>query len=1193
MQYEPIEVKRTVKPIHALLLATLLASTSFLPLPAAVDARAGPYPLRVRTEWESGAFNGTVDLILKDIDGDRRQELLAWGDLRDGEGSTFASVMVYRPPSYELAMSANFSSEGSDLRLVDLHQNGSVELLLERSGPVWTNFTVLSGRDLTVLWQGPDLGGRLAVDQITDVDGDGELEFVWANTTSSFDPNFTEVFDSRIHIFGAEGHQKKWESPPIPEQVRELRPVQLDKDAAEELFMVGTLSDERPGSMRVYDGATHALQWMATPQDNLTGLSSIFLGDADNDTRGEVLVRADFGGSSGVRMYDGGNGALLWNRTLGNTTLMAQAADIDSDGEQELLATGSVAVDPKNSTFELTHYVFDLKSRALVWSAGPLVSNNNTNSSLSPLIATSGTIPDIVPRTLPELVLSNVTVTGPASSLVTYEVIDGRTLASRWRSPAFASVFTNYTGGLVAYTGGLMATQADSDGALELVAPEVWLSARPQLTGRVRVFSADDFTEEWSSPVYTGIVAALGYDAVGDSRPELLLIATDIDFTIFPVTFTYQMRILNGDTHALLWTGPRSQREDFRSTDLYGSPRREMVYAAIEDKASGPMSTLAVYNDTALSEAWTTGPVKGSLSIVFAGDADNDTLGELVTGIRWEDASLESFTNITVRELSERAPPLPDLAMARADLTISNQTPVAGMPLTLTARVRNLGPSNASGCSVTFLVDGSPAAESTVDLGAGNLSELVFHWTAAAGEHALTVEVDPQDLIEESNETNNNATLLVSVGARPPPVPVISSPRDGDVSEEGTNISFNATASVFAPGGDRSFYWTSDSSGFIGNSSLFNATLPKGPHHISLFADDSYNNASATVNITVGPPKPPPGTTWAVISSPVDGQVLAAGEPILFDASGSVPARPEYVLTYNWSSNRTGALGTSARFWRAIPAGAHNITLKVDDGHGGLSTASVSVQVNGSGAVAAYITSPLDGQIFDARQQILFDGSGSTGPSGAVLRFEWNSNLSGAIGSGMSFSRSLPAGYHAIGLTVSDGQGHTASASVNISVTGAVESPPSASIAHPAEGATVRGVVNVTGTAAGDAKVILVQVRIDGGPWESASGTENWSYSWNTSRVPNGTHRITVRAQDGRSNSSEAAVNVTVDNPGGRPRPGPRKEPFPLAVLAALAVLTVIVAVALAAYIKLRRGSGGRPPLTDDSESRGPAPPRM
>lgn len=1182
-------MKETAKPIYALLLVALLASTTFYPLPAAVDARAGPYPLRVRTEWESMAFNGTANVLLHDIDGDRMQELVAWGDLRDGEGSTSGVVMVYRPPSYEMAWTANFPSDGTTLSLVDLYQNGSVELILERSGPDWTNFTVISGRGLTILWQGPDLAGKLAFDRITDVDGDGELEFVWANTTSVFDPNFTEVFDSRILIYGAEGHQKKWESPAIPEQVQELRVQQLDQDAAEELFVIGALPDKQ--SIRVYDGASHALQWMVPPQDNLTGLSSIYLGDADNDTRGEVLVRADHGGRSGVRMYDGGNGTLLWNRTVGNNTVMAQAADIDSDGAQELLATGSVDVDPPNSTFDLTHYVFDLRSRSLAWSAGPFVSNNSTTSSFDPLITTGGILPDIVPRTLPELVLSNATVTGPASSLVTYEVIDGKTLVRKWKSPPFASVFTNYTGGLTVYTGGLIATEADSDAALELVVPEVWLSAKPQLTGRVRVFSSGDFTEEWSSQVYPGVVAALGCDAVDDSRPELLLMSTDIDFTALPLKFPFQMRMLNGDSHALLWTGPKSSREDFKFTDLYGSPKREIVYASIDDLASGPKSTLAVYNDTTLSEAWSTGPVKGSLSIIFSGDADNDTLGELVTCLRWEDAAFNSFTNITVRELSERAPPLPDLALVRADLAISNQTPVAGMPLTLTARVRNPGLANAPGCCVTFLVDGSPAAEMTVDLAAGNFSELEFFWTAASGDHALTVAVDPADLIEESNETNNNATLLVPVRVRPPPVPVISTPREGELMEAGHNITFNATASVFAPGGSRSYYWSSDSSGYIGNASFFNASLPQGPHRVTLFVDDSYNNASATVNITVGPP---PGITWAVISSPGAGQSFPAGEPILFDANGSVPARPEYVLTYNWSSNRTGTLGTSARFWRAIPVGTHNITLKVDDGHGGLSTASVSVQVNGSETVLAYISSPLDGQGFDAKQLIFFDGSNSTGPPGSALTFWWTSNLSGAIGSGMSFSGRLMAGDHAIGLTVSDGQGHAAAASVNISVTGVVDILPSASIAYPAEGATVRGVVNVTGTATGEAKALFVQVRIDSGPWEKASGAENWSYSWNSVGVPNGTHRIAVRAGDGRSNSSEAAVNVTVDNPGTRPRPtGPGKEPFPLAPLVALSALTVIVAVALAAYIRMRRRSSGPPPLTDDTESRGPAPPRM
>jgi hypothetical protein len=1145
-------------------------------------------PLRVKTEWESPVFNGSATILQNDTDRDGIMELIVWGEFQTQQGSSVNSVTVYKPPSYEIAWTANFSGWVSDVSLADLYRNGSVEIIIKQEDFEGTNFTVVSGAGFSTLWEGPTIGGNVYYNLIEDVDADGELEFVWVNTTSTF--NGTAFgYESYVQVYGARSHQKEWTSPAIPQQISEFDAVQLDSDAALELFLMSYSLDENWSTVNqtinVYDGASHSLLWTQRPESEVNALSVIYLGDADNDTRGEAILQADGDNSSAVLMYAGGNGTLLWNCTLGNSTDMATVADIDSDGALELLATGSEDIDPGNSTYNLTHYVFDIKSRSLAWMVGPLLSDQNGGSALFPLFAVAGIFPDIQPIAVPQFVLGNITI-GIMTTTVKYDIIDGKTFSRLWRSPEYASMGF---GGL-----DILASQADSDPSLELIISESWFNLQMDFKGKVHILSDSSFTEEWTSDELSGFVMAVGADVVNDSRPEIGMSIQDFD--INTGSSTTQTQILDGDSHKLVWESPKDSNQQLNFSDIYGSGRNEIIYIGMtDDPDRSTSSTLSVYNDTTLKQAWSSGVRAGREQMIFIGDIDNDTLGELVTSLEWEDENYTTFSNVTVRELTEKAPPLPDIVVADGDISISNSTPVAGMPLCLTVTVRNIGVLNSTGCCVTLLVDGQQAQETTLDVARGNFTKFYFNWTALAGNHSFKVSADPLGLIEESNETNNNASLSISVRERPHPVPVISSPKQGDVIPIGANITFNGTESLFSPGGTRSFYWNYDGQWYLGNSSKFNAIMPAGPHRVTLHADDGFFNASTSVNVTVGHPKPPPGTTWAVISSPDDGADFLAGEKIRFDGSESQAARAEYTLSHDWSSNRTGPLGVAANFTRALPAGAHNITLKVEDGHGGASSAWVHIRVLPSTGVVAIISSPVEGRNFDVSASITFDGSRSSGPAGTVLSYLWTSSLTGGLGSEKTLSRKLGTGNHTIILKVGDGQGHSASDSVNISVTGIEDFPPSVSISHPAEGASLSGVVNITGTATDETDVVMVQLRIDDGVWVRANGTHAWTFSWDTTLVANGTHRITVRADDGNQTSPEASINVTVDNRPPVPPPKIRTDDGLTAlILVAVGAMFIVVAVVAAALFMRSRNRQQQPPaIVVEDESRGPAPPRM
>ncbi len=90
--------------------------------------------------------------------------------------------------------------------------------------------------------------------------------------------------------------------------------------------------------------------------------------------------------------------------------------------------------------------------------------------------------------------------------------------------------------------------------------------------------------------------------------------------------------------------------------------------------------------------------------------------------------------------------------------------------------------------------------------------------------------------------------------------------------------------------------------------------------------------------------------------------------------------------------------------------------------------------------------------------------------------------------------------------------------------------PPTVDIIYPADGQTVSGTITITGNAAdSDGTVTLVEVKIDSGSWQTASGTTSWSKPWDTNTVSDGQHTISARSYDGEDYGYDS-VTVTVNN---------------------------------------------------------------
>ena len=179
------------------------------------------------------------------------------------------------------------------------------------------------------------------------------------------------------------------------------------------------------------------------------------------------------------------------------------------------------------------------------------------------------------------------------------------------------------------------------------------------------------------------------------------------------------------------------------------------------------------------------------------------------------------------------------------------------------------------------------------------------------------------------------------------------------------------------------------------------------------------------------------------------------------------------------------------------------------------------------------ISSPEDGDIYDTRTPVTFNGSGSTDQDRDPLSFYWSSGVSGFLSREEAFTALLPEGEHRITLYINDGAGHNVSARVSITVNKAPDRAPVMAVAFPVDNAELSGKVTLHGTTSdpdGNESITTVGLSLDKGTWQEADGLASWSFEWNTSKVANGKHKIAFRAFDGELYSPEVSVSFKVNN---------------------------------------------------------------
>jgi hypothetical protein len=221
--------------------------------------------------------------------------------------------------------------------------------------------------------------------------------------------------------------------------------------------------------------------------------------------------------------------------------------------------------------------------------------------------------------------------------------------------------------------------------------------------------------------------------------------------------------------------------------------------------------------------------------------------------------------------------------------------------------------------------------------------------------------------------------------------------------------------------------------------------------------------------------------------------------------------------------------------------GSHNLKLRVTDTSGNQSWTDDAV-VFGTTAAASTVASsvafasPAAGATVGGTAVVKGTAAAGAGVSRVEVRVDDGPYRLATGTTSWSISIDTTAyadGAHDLKARMTDGSGAQVWADLPIVVANAAAATSlSVAFASPAPGSTDSGTIAVKGTAAAPAGVGKVEVRVDDGPYQLASGTTSWSLSLDTTAIANGSHTLKARVTDLRGTQAWANDPITISNGG-------------------------------------------------------------
>ncbi|HXJ55162.1 MAG TPA: Ig-like domain-containing protein [Verrucomicrobiae bacterium] len=412
-------------------------------------------------------------------------------------------------------------------------------------------------------------------------------------------------------------------------------------------------------------------------------------------------------------------------------------------------------------------------------------------------------------------------------------------------------------------------------------------------------------------------------------------------------------------------------------------------------------------------------------------------------------------------------------------------------------------------------------------LGEDTTSPYSFAWNnVSAGTYTLTVKAT-----DDRGASTTSAAITVSVVNNATPTVTISAPSNGAVLTAPASFTFAASASDSDGAVSQVEFFNGASSLGIDTTTPYSvpfSSLAAGNYTLSAVATDNLG-AKATNSVSIVVNNPP----TASLSSPGNGASFVAPANITLTASANDADGSVTKVEFFEGANKLGEDTTSPYSfpWNNVSAGTYTLTVKATDDHGASTTsAAITVSVVNNATPTVTISSPNNGAVLTAPASFALAATASDS-DGSVSQVEFfNGASSLGIDTTTPYSvpvSSLAAGNYTLSAVATDNLGAKATNSVSI----VVNSPPTASLSSPGNGASFVAPANITITAiANDADGSVAKVEFfEGANKLGEDTTSPYSFPWNN--VGAGTYTLTVKATDDRgASTTSAAITISVVN---------------------------------------------------------------
>jgi len=321
----------------------------------------------------------------------------------------------------------------------------------------------------------------------------------------------------------------------------------------------------------------------------------------------------------------------------------------------------------------------------------------------------------------------------------------------------------------------------------------------------------------------------------------------------------------------------------------------------------------------------------------YSGNNFSNLVAELSDGEHfWNVTCVDDLGNTNYSDTKRFVINQPDLYIESQNITFNNTNPDLLETITIIANVSNIGGIDAINAVASFW-DGDPndggilIGNDTQNVSYDSFSQFSVEWSISEGYHTIYVILDPDELINELNETNNNATANISVLRVE-----VSYPENNSIfNYQPTEFNFTLEDYTLQTL-NYTFFVNGSPIGVTGNvndgeSNLLNVTLNEGHNIVVIQAKDDLSRLknSSPLNITIDLTAPIPyihtmNLSWFNYSEP----------EINISATDLLSSIINYTIYVNGTPDDSGNLtnGISKNITlSSYPDGLYEIILEVID----------------------------------------------------------------------------------------------------------------------------------------------------------------------------------------------------------------------------------------------------------------------